>query len=59
MKATCEEVLCSTCSGSGEGMGDRSRCWACKGSGTLTILTDRYPEDDGDAAYDRWNEEER
>jgi hypothetical protein len=40
-------------------MGDRSRCWACKGTGTLRIVTDDAPEDDGDAKYDQWNEEER
>lgn len=49
MKEACEEVVCSTCSGSGEGVGDRSRCWACKGTGILMILTDEEPVDDGDA----------
>lgn len=54
-----EEMACSTCSGSGEGMADGASCWACKGIGSLTILTDEYPEDDGDAAYDHWKDEER
>lgn len=55
----CQEVTCSVCHGSGEGLGDMSTCWACKGWGTLPILTDReIMDDDGDAKYDQWNEEE-
>jgi hypothetical protein len=28
-----EEGYCPTCSGSGEGQYDGTRCWACKGKG--------------------------
>lgn len=53
MRETCEEVVCSTCSGSGEGMADGARCWSCKGTGTLMIIMDgRDQDDDGDAAYE-------
>lgn len=54
-----EEVTCSHCSGSGEGMADGSSCWVCKGRGTIQFLTDSEQDDDGDAKYDQWNEEER
>lgn len=52
-----EEITCSVCAGSGEGMADGSTCWSCKGSGMLGIAL--LDEDDGDAEYDQWNEEER
>lgn len=28
-------ALCSNCSGSGEGMHERSRCWVCQGRGEV------------------------
>lgn len=53
------EAVCHGCGGSGEGWADGTSCRVCKGIGSLIILTDDEAQDDGDAAYDRWNEEER
>lgn len=47
-----EEVICSQCSGSGEGMFDGTRCYRCKGSGV------ERPESGGDD-YDEDAEDER
>ena len=37
---TYEEDLCTNCNGSGEGMYDGSRCYVCKGKGTVATLTE-------------------
>jgi len=44
-----EPVMCSHCSGSGEGMADGSRCIVCRGSGVMRGEPD---EPDPDAKYD-------
>ncbi len=37
-----EEVMCLTCSGSGEGMADGTHCSHCGGSGVEYIETEAY-----------------
>lgn len=54
-----ETVTCDHCGGSGEGPADGTNCWVCKGAGIVATHIDADPYDDGDAAYDQWNEEER
>jgi len=45
-----EEDECPVCSGSGEGMYDGSRCYKCKGSGSVVVevLDDEEPEESED-----------
>ena len=38
-----QDLTCTICSGTGEGMYDGTRCRSCNGSGVL-----RFPEDDDD-----------
>ena len=45
-----ETVICSYCSGSGQGRSPSSTCTACAGSGELP-LEDIEPYDDGDDYY--------
>ena len=37
---SCEDDLCTNCNGSGEGMYDGSRCYVCKGKGTVPTLSE-------------------
>lgn len=53
-----EENYCSSCSGTGEGQYDGTRCWVCKGRG---IAPDREAEEERraeaiDHAYNEWKE---
>jgi RecJ-like exonuclease len=51
---------CPRCSGSGEGPADGTRCRTCKGTGLVVNPAAKDDvDDDGDAKYDQWNEEER
>ena len=45
-----EEDECPVCSGSGEGMYDGSRCYKCKGRGSVMVevLDDEEPEESED-----------
>jgi DnaJ-class molecular chaperone len=43
-----EQVYCSHCSGSGEGMYDGSTCWACHGKGEVWVEMDPEPEESED-----------
>jgi DnaJ-class molecular chaperone len=50
----CDPPMCSSCSGSGEGMYDGQKCGSCKGQGVITytstdIEMDRAAQED---AYD-------
>jgi hypothetical protein len=51
---------CARCAGSGEGPADGSRCRSCRGTGLMVNPAAKdEPDDDGDAKYDQWNEEDR
>ena len=46
-----EEDICPVCSGSGEGMYEGSRCYNCKGRGSVMVEVlddDELENDDGD-----------
>ena len=46
-----EEDICPVCSGSGEGMYEGSRCYNCKGRGSVIVEVlddDELENDDGD-----------
>lgn len=52
-----DDPICSTCSGSGEGQHEGSRCWACKGRGVV-FLNEPDDDDNADAAYELQRERE-
>jgi len=43
---TYDEQYCGSCSGSGEGMHDGTRCSTCAGSGTEYVLIEPEPTDE-------------
>lgn len=53
--------ICGNCNGSGEGMHDGSRCYACGGSGVVSSMTREEIEDAKADAYNdarHWRDEE-
>jgi DnaJ-class molecular chaperone len=47
------KTYCHACDGSGEGYGSDSRCYHCKGKGTIEHDSD----DDSDDKYDKWKDD--
>jgi DnaJ-class molecular chaperone len=41
-----EEVECSNCAGSGEGMYDGTRCRSCRGKGVFRMLIEQPEEEE-------------
>lgn len=46
--------ICPTCSGSGEGLYDGSRCFECKGKGEITIVCDCGAGKDFEMSQERY-----
>jgi DnaJ-class molecular chaperone len=43
-----EDDICPVCSGSGEGMTERSRCYNCNGTGVVWVEVNDEPEGEDD-----------